>query len=101
MFILKLLKHFAQLTEFMTGMDTRIGYPNEHLAEGTPEELASPTYSTGIGLVIEGFERYDFENRDTSNNEQQQEQTKPLHKNDKSFFQKIQDFFDNENEDLK
>ncbi len=96
-----LLKHISQLTEFMTGMDTRIGYPNEHLAEGTPEDLASPTYSTGIGLVIEGFERYDYENRQNDNKENPQEQAKPVYKNDKSFFQKIQDFFDNETEDLK
>ena len=42
----------------MTGMDTRIGYPNEHLAPGTPDEMASPMYATGIGLVIQGIERY-------------------------------------------
>jgi cell division protein FtsA len=52
-----LLKHISQLTEFMTGMDTRIGYPNEHLAPGTPDEMASPMYATGIGLVIEGADR--------------------------------------------
>ncbi len=96
-----LLKHIAQLTEFMTGKDTRIGYPNEHLAEGTSEELASPTYSTGIGLVIEGFERFDLENRPPSTNATQQERAETIIKNEKSFFQKIQDFFDNEAEDLK
>jgi cell division protein FtsA len=53
-----LLKHLAQLTEFMTGMDTRIGYPNEHLAPATSDEMASPMYSTGIGLVIQGAERF-------------------------------------------
>jgi cell division protein FtsA len=53
-----LLKHLSQLTEFMTGMDTRIGYPNEHLAPETPDEMASPKYATGIGLVIQGVERY-------------------------------------------
>jgi cell division protein FtsA len=52
-----LLKHLVQLTEFITGMDTRIGYPNEHLAKDVPDEMASPMYSTGIGLVIEGFVR--------------------------------------------
>lgn len=51
------LKHIAQLTEFITGMETRIGYPNEHLAADVPPEMASPMYSTGIGLVIEGIER--------------------------------------------
>jgi cell division protein FtsA len=53
-----LLKHMSQLTEFITGMDTRIGYPNEHLAKGVSEEIASPIYATGVGLVIKGFERY-------------------------------------------
>jgi cell division protein FtsA len=52
-----LLKHLSQLTEFMTGMDTRIGYPNEHLAPETPDEMASPMYATGIGLVIQGAQR--------------------------------------------
>ena len=56
-----LLKHIAQLTEFMTGMETRIGYPNEHLAPDVPPDMASPMYATGIGLVIEGIERYQRE----------------------------------------
>jgi len=53
------LKHIDQLTEFITGMDTRIGYPNEHLANEVPDEMASPMYATGIGLVIEGIKRFD------------------------------------------
>lgn len=56
-----LLKHIDQLSAFLTGMEVRIGYPNEHLAKGTPDELASPMYATGIGLVIEGIKRFDFE----------------------------------------
>ncbi|PKP54097.1 MAG: cell division protein FtsA [Bacteroidetes bacterium HGW-Bacteroidetes-1] len=56
-----LMKHIDQLSSFLTGMEVRIGYPNEHLASGTPDELASPMYATGIGLVIEGIKRYDFE----------------------------------------
>ncbi|GAB1419859.1 cell division protein FtsA [Bacteroidales bacterium] len=56
-----LLKDISQLTSFITGMDVRIGYPNEHLAKGTPTELASPMYATGIGLVIEGIKRTDTE----------------------------------------
>jgi cell division protein FtsA len=53
------LKHVTQLMEYMTGIETRIGFPNEHLAKGT-DEIASPMYSTSIGLVIKGFERYDM-----------------------------------------
>lgn len=55
------LKHIDQLTEFTTGMATRVGYPNEHLAVGVIDEMASPMYATGIGLVIEGISRYDYE----------------------------------------
>ncbi len=54
-----LLKDISQLTAFLTGMDVRIGYPNEHLAKDTPAELASPMFATGIGLVIEHLNRLD------------------------------------------
>ena len=56
-----MMKHIDQLAAFVTGMDVRIGYPNEHLAKGTDEELASPMFATGIGLVIEGIARHDNE----------------------------------------
>ena len=52
-----MLKHVVQLTEFITGMDTRIGYPNEHLAKNVSDEIASPMFATGVGLVIKGFDR--------------------------------------------
>ncbi len=55
------LKHIRQLTEYLTGLDTRIGYPNEHLAPGAPDDMASPMYATGIGLVILGQQRFDSE----------------------------------------
>jgi len=57
------LKHIDQLAEFSTGMDTRIGYPNEHLANDVPDDMASPMYATGIGLVIEGIRRLDYDKR--------------------------------------
>jgi cell division protein FtsA len=55
------LKHIAQLTEFMTGLDSRIGYPNEHLSPDAEADMASPMYATGVGLVIEGIGRYQKE----------------------------------------
>jgi cell division protein FtsA len=51
-----LLKHITQLVEYMSGMDTRIGYPNEHLASKNAKEITSPIFSTGIGLVIKGLQ---------------------------------------------
>lgn len=85
------MKHITQLTEFITGMDTRIGYPNEHLAPGLPEEMASPMYATGIGLVIIGLKRVE---KDALKIE------KPAIKAKKpprgSFFDVIKNFFDEE-----
>jgi len=46
------LRHLKQLTEYITGMDTRVGYPNEHLAGDTDSETTSPMYATAVGLVM-------------------------------------------------
>ncbi len=56
-----MLKHVDQLTAFRTGLDVRIGYPNEHLAQGSPEEITTPMYATSIGLVIMGIEQHKME----------------------------------------
>lgn len=53
------LKHLIQLTEYVTGLNARIGYPTEHLAAGHIEELAKPMYSTCLGLILKGYD--DFE----------------------------------------
>ena len=53
------LKHLKQLVEYITGMDTRIGYPNEHLAGDSDEDIASPLYATAVGLVMDGLKRQD------------------------------------------
>ena len=50
------LKHIKQLTEYITGMDTRIGYPNEHLAGTSEEQTTSPLYATAVGLVMNALE---------------------------------------------
>jgi len=50
------LKHIKQLVEYITGMDTRIGYPNEHLAGNSDEEFSSPLYATAVGLVMNSID---------------------------------------------
>lgn len=61
------LKHLLQLTEYMTGLSARIGFPNEHLAGDHHEELEKPMYSTCIGLILKGYN--DIENgRKTTGN---------------------------------
>ena len=51
------LKHLKQLVEYVTGMDTRVGYPNEHLAGDTDKSVTSPLYATAVGLVMDGLHR--------------------------------------------
>lgn len=55
------LKHLIQLTEYQTGLNARIGLPNEHLAAGHIDELAKPMYATCLGLILKGYN--DFENK--------------------------------------
>jgi cell division protein FtsA len=57
------LKHLIQLTEYVTGLPARIGFPNEHLAAGHIEELAKPTYSTCIGLILKGYDDYEHDRK--------------------------------------
>jgi cell division protein FtsA len=54
--------------EFVTGLDCRVGYPTEHLAKNEVlpkniyEELQSPTFATGIGLLIKGIQKTEYMN---------------------------------------
>ena len=51
-----LLRHLPQLVKFKTGLDVRIGYPNEHLVSDVSEEINQPMFSTSIGLILKGYE---------------------------------------------
>ena len=53
------LKHLIQLTEYVTGLNARIGLPTEHLSAGHIEELAKPTYATCLGLILKGYDDYE------------------------------------------
>ena len=82
------LKHNTQLFEYVTGMDARIGYPNEHLSSNTNLSVTSPLFATGVGLVIQGFEKFDAI--------VSKEQVARNHttKTKGNFFDKIRNFFD-------
>ena len=51
------LKHLKQLVEYITGMDTRIGYPSEHLAGDTENNETSPILSTAVGLLMNALDQ--------------------------------------------
>ena len=59
------LRHLKQLTEYVTGMDTRIGFPGEHLA-GDSDEY-NPIYSTAVGLLMKAIEN-NSENKNSISN---------------------------------
>lgn len=105
------LKHLTQLFEYMTGMDTRIGYPTEHLANTNDlENFASPIYSTGIGLVLNGFQTMERLEISADTVEKKTETTEKLpetktHSNPNkrgAFFEKIlqrtKEFFDDKDD---
>ncbi len=95
-------------------MDTRIGYPNEHLAGDSDEEIASPLYATAVGLLMNALET---SSKNTAPELEPQEQefegvlveenaqtavsgsTNTLQKERKSIFdkwsEKLKDFLDN------
>jgi len=50
-----LLQHLPQLFHYKTGMETRVGYPGKHFSENDAEYLNSPIYSTGLGLILMGY----------------------------------------------
>jgi cell division protein FtsA len=105
------LKHIDQLTEFMIGKDTRIGYPNEHLANDVPDEMASPMFATGVGLVIEGIKRaetgnslleWDEDLKESSEKVSRKKKKKKTEKledfGSKRFLDKLQDWFQSDTE---
>jgi cell division protein FtsA len=56
------LQYLEQLTEYITGLDTRIGYPNQHLGKSRIEAVKSPMYATTVGLVLTGYHALDERN---------------------------------------
>lgn len=88
------LKHVKQLFEYMTGMDTRIGYPNEHLANTNDiKNLSSPMYATGVGLVLKGFEELEKKYKNEAPVEEEVTKAEVANHSEKekrgSFFDKI------------
>ncbi len=85
-----LLNNLKQLFEYMTGLDTRVGYPNEHLGKSKVDAVKSPVYATSVGLVLSGFRAIDI--REQRYNEKQSKGSlRPRNKQSAKFFQNILD----------
>lgn len=83
-----MLKHLSQLVMLTSGMDCRIGTPNEHLA-GSNDELKNPAFATGIGLVMKGIEKYEREMKKGNNTTKMVEVT--VEENQKENVNKVTD----------
>ena len=111
------LKHLKQLVEYVTGMDTRVGYPNEHLAGDTDKNVTSPLYATAVGLVMDGLSKIEknttenlelensneedglIESNEEDNSKEKEQKPKKTRIKRESFLDKLtknlQDFLDN------
>ena len=88
------LKHVTQLVEYITGMDTRVGYPNEHLAKSN-EDVTAPMFATAVGLVMKGVQMVEKYSQKPLAVAEMSTSIKG-HSREKStgFFEKIKKFFD-------
>jgi len=66
------LKNLTQLVAFKTGMDVRMGYPNEYIDDNGIKNINNPMYSTAVGLLMKSLE---IENNKQSKQESKQEKT--------------------------
>lgn len=91
------LRHITQLFQYVTGLDCRVGYPNEHLHE-PPSDTNIPSFSTGVGLVIRGYE----DMRLTEADKKDPLKKKKVKRNGfmDSFLNNIKTWFEQEEQDL-
>ena len=83
------LKNLQQLVSFISAKETRIGYPNEHLSSESKDLVTSPMYSTGVGLVLKGFESQfkSFQNDKNEDNKIDEKKSNSLLAKFTSFFE--------------
>ena len=98
------LKHLKQLVEYITGMDTRVGYPSEHLAGSTIDSVSSPLFATSVGLLMNALEDILVEKNESSyqdkishlENEQKKDKFSKQRKSILDRFgEKLKEFLDN------
>ena len=98
------LKHLKQLVEYVTGMDTRVGYPSEHLAGSTIDSVSSPLFATSVGLLMNALEDILTEKNESSDqdnishleNEQKKDRFSKQRKSILDRFgEKLKEFLDN------
>ena len=90
------IRNLKQLVAFVTGKETRIGYPNEHLGSESKDVVVSPMYSTGVGLVLKGFEYIENERLPRNVEETEEVVAEEVENNNEGIIDKIKDWFTEE-----
>ena len=85
------IRNLKQLVAFVTGKESRIGYPNEHLGSESKDVVVSPMFSTGVGLVLKGFEY--IENERPQKNVEETEIEETVEHDNGGIIDKIKDWF--------
>ena len=67
-------------------MEARVGYPNEHLGKESKDNVTSPMYSTGTGLVMKGFQDMPSDENNIKNNNKSETSLLKIFKEIKGFF---------------
>ena len=80
------LRKLNQLVSFITGMEARVGYPNEHLGKESKDNVTGPMYSTGTGLVMKGFQDMPSNENNIKNNNKSETSLLKIFKEIKGFF---------------
>ncbi|MDC0249351.1 cell division protein FtsA [Flavobacteriales bacterium] len=93
------IRNLKQFVAFITGKETRIGYPNEHLGSESKDEVVSPMYATGVGLVLKGFEHEDYTKTIVMDIEEDNEVENEIETDTVRVLDKIKDWFIEENID--
>jgi len=109
-----LLQDIKHLVNFRTGMDVRVGYPNEHLSGDGVKEANHPMFATSIGLIIKGYEALDNKERERRRKEgftpvEEEEEKQEVKKNEEkikvNFMDKLKDritqIFDVDEKDVR
>jgi cell division protein FtsA len=95
------LKHLKQLVEYITGMDTRVGYPSEHLAGDTQESVSSPLFATAVGLLMNALEHNTFEVEEPTEPNAENEEQPEVEQTQKDMVIKRKSILDRFGEKLK
>ena len=89
------LRHVTQLFQFVTGLDCRLGFPGEHIAKA-PEDTSIPSYSTGVGLVIKGYDTLRTQRTADASGDAPQLKIQPRDIGIDKFFKSIKNWFETE-----